>query len=85
MPGHGEIDRVLGGTMTESGRIVMRLFSGVLFTGLIGASCAEIPPTPAVQHQADMQATRTWIRGPLMRTCLDLPGPESQRACAMRV
>jgi len=45
--------------------------------------CAEIVPTPAEQHHADMQAARTWILGPLMETCPDLPGPESHRACAM--
>ena len=61
----------------------MRLLSGLLLTGLMVVSCAEVAPTPAVQHQADMQATRTWVRGPLKKTCLGLPGPESQRACAM--
>lgn len=57
--------------------------SVVLLILLIIPACAEVTLTPAEQHQADMQATRTWIRGPLMQTCPDLPGRESQRACAM--
>ncbi len=61
----------------------MRLLSGLLLILLMGTSCAKVAPTPAEQYQADMQATRTWIRGPLMKTCPALPGPESQRACAM--
>lgn len=61
----------------------MRLLSGLLLTVLIGTSCAEVAPTPAEQYQADMQATRNWIRGLLMETCPALPGPESQRACAL--
>lgn len=61
----------------------MRLLFGLLFT-LTVSGCVEIPPTPAEQYQADMQATRTWVRGPLMEACSSLPGPESQQACAMR-
>ena len=54
-----------------------------LFILLTIPGCAEVALTPAEQHHADMQATRTWIRGPLMETCSGLPGRESQRACAM--
>jgi hypothetical protein len=61
----------------------MRLLFGLLLT-LTVSGCVEIPPTPAEQYQADMQATRTWVRGPLMEACSGLPGPESQQACAMR-
>ena len=61
----------------------MRLSFWVLLT-LTVSGCVEIPPTPAEQYQADMLATRTWVRGPLMEACFGLPGPESQRACAMR-
>ncbi len=61
----------------------MRLTFWVLLT-LTVSGCVEIPPTPAEQYQAEMQATRTWVRGPLMEACFGLPGPESQRACAMR-
>ena len=60
----------------------MRLLFGLLLT-LWMFGCVEVPPTPAEQYQADMQAIRTWVRGPLMETCSGLPGPESQRACAM--
>jgi hypothetical protein len=61
----------------------MRLLFGLLLT-LTVSGCVEIPPTPAEQHRADMLATRTWVRGPLMEACAGLPGPESQQACAMR-
>lgn len=61
----------------------MRLPFWVLLT-LTVSGCVEIPPTPAEQYQAEMLATRTWVRGPLMEACFGLPGPESQRACAMR-
>ena len=61
----------------------MRLLFWVLLT-LTVSGCVEIPPTPAEQYQADMLATRTWVRGPLREACFGLPGPESQRACAMR-
>ncbi len=50
---------------------------------LITLSCAEVAPTPAEHHQTDMQAIRTWVHGSLLETCPRLPGPESQRACAM--
>lgn len=61
----------------------MRLLFWVLLT-LTVSGCVEIPPTPAEQYQAEMLATRTWVHGPLMEACFDLPGPESQQACAMR-
>jgi hypothetical protein len=61
----------------------MRLPFWVLLT-LTMSGCVEIPPTPAEQYQADMLATWTWVRGPLMEACFGLPGPESQRACVMR-
>jgi len=61
----------------------MRLPFWVLLT-LTVSGCVEIPPTPAEQYQADMLATRTWVRGPLMEACFGLPGPESQRACVLR-
>ncbi len=48
------------------------------------SSCStSVIPTPAEQHYATMQATRSWIRGLLMETCPSLPGRESQRACTM--
>ena len=60
----------------------MRLLAGLLFT-LTVSGCVEVPPTSAEQYQADMRATGSWIRGPLLETCAGLPGPDSQRACAM--
>ena len=61
----------------------MRLLAGLLFTTLTVSGCVEVPPTSAEQYQADMRATGSWIRGPLLKTCAGLPSPDSQRACAM--
>lgn len=61
----------------------MRLTFWVLLT-LTVSGCGEVPPTPAEQYQAEMLATRTWVHGPLTEACFDLPGPDSQQACAMR-
>ena len=50
---------------------------------LILSGCAELAPTPAQLHYADMQAAQTWIRGPLMEACPSLPGHDSQQACTI--
>jgi hypothetical protein len=65
------------------GRVGMRLLFWVLLTVTV-SGCVEMPPTPADLYHAEMLATRTWVRGPLKEACFSLPGPESQRACAMR-
>lgn len=61
----------------------MPLFLALLLILLTLPGCARLSPTPAERYQADVQATLIWVRGPMMETCVGLPGPESQRACEL--
>jgi hypothetical protein len=56
---------------------------GLVLAGLVVSACAERSPSPGERFERDENALREWIRGPMMDTCVLLPGPESRHACVM--
>ena len=61
----------------------MRLLFGGLLIAVMAIGCAGVFLSPQERYEREAAELRAWIRGPLMGTCADLPGPESRRGCLL--
>lgn len=69
--------------MRTSQGLIMSSLLLILLLSVMISGCAEAVPTPSEQAQINMREVPRWIHGPMMDACIDLPGPESQRACRL--